>query len=62
LEKDHPFVECATFADDSKSKGWDDQADWHYTNIPFFDDDYFTTAEPENMNITWALVNFTYLI
>ena len=24
LEKDYPFVECATFADDIKSKGWAD--------------------------------------
>jgi len=22
LEKDHPFVECATFGDEIKSKGW----------------------------------------
>jgi len=24
LEQNYPFVECATFADDIKSKGWDD--------------------------------------
>jgi len=24
FEKDHPFVEAATFADEIKSRGWDD--------------------------------------
>lgn len=31
------FVECATFADLIKSKGWDDQSDWHFVDNPFFD-------------------------
>jgi len=40
LEKDYPFVECATFADAIKSKGWDDQSDWHFVDNPFFDEGY----------------------
>ena len=40
MEKDHPFVECATFADAIKSKGFDDQADWHFVDNPFFDDNF----------------------
>jgi hypothetical protein len=56
VEKDYPFVECATFADDIKSKGWDDQADWHFVDNPFFDDGY-NKADwyPNAYNVTWEL-------
>jgi hypothetical protein len=54
LEKDHPFVECATFADDIKGKGFDDQAHWHFVDNPFFDG-YTTVVNPELYNITWAI-------
>ena len=37
LEKDHPFVECATFADEIKLTGWNDQSHWHFVDEPFFD-------------------------
>ena len=37
LEKDHPFVECATFADEIKGTGWNDQSHWHFVDEPFFD-------------------------
>lgn len=37
LEKDYPFVECATFADEIKNKGWNDQSNLHFVDTPFFD-------------------------
>lgn len=56
LEKNYPFVECATFADAIKGKGWDDQAEWHFVDNPFFDENF---TDPniyyEYQNITWAL-------
>jgi hypothetical protein len=54
-EENYPFVECATFADDSKAKGFDDQADWHFINTPYFMDGFTTDAPYENYNVTWAL-------
>ena len=36
-EKDHPFTECATFADDIKGEGMTWQASWHFINQPYFD-------------------------
>ena len=56
MEKDHPFVECATFADEAKTRGWDDQADWHFIDIPLYDNGYYAEAPEEPQNITWALV------
>jgi hypothetical protein len=56
LEDKHAFVECATFADDIKSKGWDDQSDWHFVDNPFFDDGFKKSDwYPDNHNITWEL-------
>lgn len=40
MEGSHPFVECATFADEIKGRGWNDQANLHYVNIPFFDEGF----------------------
>ena len=38
-EGNHPFTECAIFADFIKSKpGFNFQNDWHYTNDPLLDD------------------------
>jgi len=56
MEKDIPFVECATFADAIKSKGWDDQADWHFVDNPYFDDGY-TKANwyPDSHNVSWEI-------
>ena len=45
-EKDHMFVESATFADDIKDKGFNDQSPWHYIDQPFFDN-FNTTVFPE---------------
>ena len=36
-EYDYPFVECATFADDIKSKGGNWQSGWHFINLPYLD-------------------------
>jgi hypothetical protein len=56
LEKDHPFVECATFADEIKSKGWDDQSEWHFVDNPFMDDGFNTDVAPQDYNVTWIIV------
>jgi hypothetical protein len=53
-EANHKFVECATFADDIKDKGFNDQSPWHYTDQPFFDH-FNTTVYPENFNVTWSI-------
>lgn len=55
MEKNHTFVEAATFGDAIKGKGWNDQADWHFVDIPLFDN-YAKDVDPEPVNITWALV------
>ena len=54
-EKDHMFVECATFADDIKDKGLNDQSPWHFIDQPFFDEGYNTTVYPEQFNVTWSI-------
>ena len=36
-EDAHPFTECATFADEIKSK-YSYQADWHFIDQPYFSD------------------------
>lgn len=56
FEKDHAFVECATFADEAKTRGWDDQADWHFIDTPLYVDGFYAEAPQEPENITWALV------
>jgi hypothetical protein len=55
LEGDHPFVECATFADEIKSKGFDDQAHWHFVDTPFLDEGFQAVINPEPYNVTWAI-------
>jgi len=55
LEVNYPFVECATFADEIKSKGFDDQSDWHFVDNTFLDDGYETVVNPELYNVTWAI-------
>ena len=36
LEKDHPFVECASFADEIKKTGWKALDNWHFVDTPVF--------------------------
>lgn len=47
LEKNHPFVEAATFPDYIKEYGWSDQSLWHYVDTPFFDQGYTTDVDTE---------------
>jgi hypothetical protein len=55
-EKDHPFVECAPFADTVKGQGYSFQSDWHYVNNPYLDQDQniadynFTEYSPLNVS------------
>lgn len=37
-EGDHPFTECATFADNIKGEGYSFQSGWHFINLPYFDE------------------------
>jgi hypothetical protein len=55
MEKDHPFVECATFADSIKSVGWDDQAHWHFVDNTYLDDGYKKDVPTNDYNVTWAI-------
>lgn len=50
-------MECATFADEIKHRGWNDQADLHFVDTPFFDDGFIAKVESEDYNITWAIVS-----
>lgn len=36
-ERDFPFVECSTLADDIKYRGGSWQSDWHFIDKPWFD-------------------------
>lgn len=56
LEENHPFVECATFPDVIKSKGWGAQSHWHFVDNPFIDDGWTGEGAYNMYNITWALV------
>lgn len=54
-EANHIFVEAATFADDLKLKGFNDQSPWHFIDQPFFDGIANHTVFPENFNVTWSI-------
>lgn len=54
-EDKHMFVECATFADDIKDKGFSNLSPWHFTDQPFLDEGFNTTVFPENFNVTWSI-------
>lgn len=58
-ERDHPFVECASFADMVKYKGGGWQSNWHFVDIPYFDQGGNMNDYPEfkedMMNITIAI-------
>ena len=55
LESNHPFVECATFADEIKSDGFADQSFWHYVNTPLMEDDTLVVHQWQEYNVTWAI-------
>lgn len=44
-EKDHRFVECATFADKIKYRGGSYQSGWHFIDQPYIDDAGKTIAD-----------------
>jgi len=54
----YPMVECATLADDIKSKGGSWQNSWHYLNQPYLEDggsmDDYPDFVIEDMNVTVA--------
>lgn len=57
FEREHPFVECSTFADEIKEQGFDDQSHWHFVDKPFYDKDYNSSIIPPQIyNVTWAIV------
>lgn len=57
FEKNHPFVEAATWADEIKGQGLDTQSHWHFVDNPFFDDNFTNPGvAPEPYNVTWAIV------
>jgi hypothetical protein len=37
-ENNHPFTECASFADSIKGQGYSFQADWHFIDQPYLID------------------------
>lgn len=62
-EENHPFVECATFADDIKGEGYSFQSGWHFIDQPYLidpdtslDDFDFT---PDEYDILGALTALT---
>jgi hypothetical protein len=57
-EKNHPFVECATFADSFKYNGGYYQKGWHFIDQPYLDEggkisDY--SFKPDTHNVTEAM-------
>lgn len=34
----HPFTECALFADNIKGEGYSFQSNWHFINIPYYNE------------------------
>lgn len=61
-ERDHPFTECATFADDIKGKEGGFQTPWHFINQPYLDEegttvDDFPEFQPPEVNVVEALDN-----
>lgn len=58
FERDYPFVECATWADEIKEQGLDTQSHWHFVDDPIFEDGFNKPDwYPETYNVTWALVS-----
>ena len=58
-EENYPFVECASFADDIKSKGGNWQAEWHFVDNPYIDDGSSITDHP---NFVFNVENITLVI
>ena len=61
-EGNHPFSECATFADNIKGQGYSFQSDWHFINTPYLDEpdtslSDFSFSWPD-VNVVEALIAF----
>lgn len=58
-ERDHPFVESSAFADEVKYKGGSWQSNWHFVDIPYFDQggniNNYPQFKEDMMNITLAI-------
>jgi hypothetical protein len=52
---EHAFVECATFPDKIKHRGFGAQAHWHFVDTPFFDEGFEKEVIPNQYNVTWAI-------
>ena len=55
-ENKYPFVECAPFADAIKGQGLAFQANWHFVDTPYLDEDqdisHYNVKEDGYMNVT----------
>ena len=63
-ERDHPFTECATFADDIKETWGDWQTPWHFINQPYLDEpgttiDDFPDVVKADVDVVRALTDLT---
>ena len=62
-EGEHPFTECATFADNIKGQGYSWQSDWHFIDQAYYDlggdaSDY-PDFHPSTETVVDALTNLT---
>ena len=62
-EQDHPFTECANFADNIKGQGYSFQSQWHFINQPYFADGGDASDYPEfkmpDVDVVQALTDLT---
>lgn len=62
-EKDHPFTECATYADDIKDTYGAFQFTWHFINQPYLDDPNTKVEDfdfhPAETNVVDCLADLT---
>lgn len=61
-EKDHPFTECATFADDIKETFGNWQTPWHFIDQPYLDEpesslDDFPDFKMDSVDVISALTD-----
>jgi hypothetical protein len=55
IEKNHPFVEAATFADWIKNAGWLTTEDWHFIDTPIFDEGFSKEVTSDKHNVEWVI-------
>ena len=54
-EKDHAFVESATWADDNKGVAWMAFNGWHFVDTPIMEEGWSGETDYDPENATWAL-------